>query len=519
MSITSTSSFAPSQAASASQSSSGQTFSEESDKPEDSIDTAISGLTSLVEAGRSAAGAGRSPAANYIQGAMDLYASMEENETLSIEELKEQLRLSEDPLIRDLADDSVFLAEMDATGFEVEPDGKVSKSDVGNFLVDAYRRVKNILDGKLTEGDYGDLTVLAAEDASLGQGILGELTGKQRRDLSHWIAADPELIKERALVPLPPSAYNPEEAYARARELAPDAGAERQKVIANILYSSVTQTDYTALKKLFAEDPSLGARVLEEIAPQQAQISKHLSSDLELRKNPEDWSEGFRSLMGDALPASRKLLAFVRPWVTQEQIDEVLGALDETIANADVAIAYLNQIVENPREVEQEEGMPEGTLDTLRENASEIRLELERLRREARDARSAIQGANNSVDDRNAVHTGVEAYHALRDHIENRVRAVYMTVGVLRETSKPENQPDPDEAGPSGLRPIEWTPDDGVTRVVFSAQSQSEVEQELLLSRTFRDWAALSMPGWSIAGVAAFIGRHLWNGERTPRIP
>jgi hypothetical protein len=248
MSPTTTSSVAASQAASASPSSPGQTSSGKSE----SIETAISGLTSIVEAGRSAADTERSPGANYIRGAMYLYASMKENETLSIEELKERLRLSEDQLIRDFADDSLFLGKMDVSVAGHGADGKVSKSDVGNFLVDAYGRVNNILNGELTEADYNDLTVLAAEDAALGQGILGKLTTEQRQDLSERIAEDPQLVAtwiigSRGFHTVCDSLRDFEKAKASARELAPDADAERQNAIAHILYDSVTSDDYNAL--------------------------------------------------------------------------------------------------------------------------------------------------------------------------------------------------------------------------------------------------------------------------------
>jgi len=106
--------------------------------------------------------------------------------------------------------------------------------------MNACGRVKNILNGELTEAEYDDLTVLAAEDAALGKGILGKLTRGQRADPSLRIAEDPELIEESTLVSVRPIMYNFEEAKARARELAPDADAKLQEAIAHILHDSFT---------------------------------------------------------------------------------------------------------------------------------------------------------------------------------------------------------------------------------------------------------------------------------------
>ena len=517
MSLTPTSSAAPAQAVPASQSSSVQTFSGESEDP---IETAISGLTSLVDAGRSAADTGRSPAANYIQGAMDLYASMEETEALSLEELKERLRLSEDPLIRDLADDSVFLGKMDVAGTGPETDGKVSKSAVGDFLMNAYERVSNILNNELTEGDYDDLRVLAAEDAALGQGILGELTRDQREDLSHRIAEDPELIEENTLVLVGPSGYNFEEARARARELAPDADAELQKEIAHILYGSVSSVDYTALKKLFAEDPSLGARVLEEIAPQQAQISERLSRDSELRKNPEDWSEGYRSLMGNALPASRQLL-MTRPPVTPEDVGTLKNAMLHELRQMRPLMATLKEIIRTG-DTENHPDLPASSVEHVAA-AVDLHDDFRVLFDAALNAGIALENAvRNGLPEeiRNAFDTLQQALGDLQAKVNGPAAAFMDSVAETRRAAGQQAppSPDPDQAGPSGLRRIDWTPDGGVTRVAFLAQSQSELEQELVEDSTFREFVALEWPGWALGTVAAHLAYQLWNGKGLPRV-
>jgi hypothetical protein len=259
----------------------------------------------------------------------------------------------------------------------------------------------------------------------------------------------------------------------------------------------------------------LGARVLEEIAPQQADISEHLSGDLELRKNPEDWSEGFRSLMGNALPASRKLL-WAKPPISEEDVLTLTNAMYLRLDAISSLVDTVFEISVNTREYERRADLPQGSLEFLVDDALEVNLDLDLLISAVSDAASVLREAsqNGMGDDvRAAFDTAQQAYGSLLAQIDGPTAALLDSVAEIRRA----RSADPDQAGPSGVRRIDWSPDGGVTWVGFSAQSQSELRQELQENPTFREWADLAWAGWALGSAAAFIAYELWNGKRIPK--
>jgi hypothetical protein len=519
---------------------------------DDPVQRAIEGLTELAEKSVSTGGTNQTPGAGRIEGAIALYGLMEEGEMQTPEELRERMKESGNELLEGLAEDSEWIAELDAAGHGGKQNGVVSRDAVGDYLQSVHQRVENILDGELTDGDYEDLKSLAAQDAAAGQEILGELSKSQREDLSHSLADDPELLRDRALLELKPAAYDQEAAEERARELIPETDSALRREVTGILNGSLTGSDYTALKEIFARDSALGEKLLEEIAPLQPALAERLGKDLEMRREGESWSAGFKSLLGASLGASRKLLQ-----INPERAQQVSARLENQRQEAEGVWETIGHITGSPVEYEAQWGLPPGTVQPFVEEAEMHDDQLDGLLNQLFHANMALNQAaeTNAANLDEYFHSALEASAALSGYMEEHVQPFMQRLNdaefaalneaefvALNQPGTPEQTEGPrptppgesecsdssgagpgscsaqDEAGPSDLTLIHvpLVLPNGETQD-FYVHDQAELESELTGNAAFIAYANEYLPGWDMVGFAAFCARLLLMGKQLPK--
>jgi hypothetical protein len=508
---------------------------------DDPVQGAIERLTEWAEKGGGASGTESARGAGRIEGAIALYGLMEEGEVRSVEELRERMRESGNDLLEGLAEDAEWIAELDAAGHGGKQNGVVSREAVGDYLQSIHQRVENILDGELTDGDYEDLKALNAQAPETGQGVLGELSYSQREDLSHRIAADPELLGERDDLTLQASAYDYEAALEQARELAPSGDSDLQGDVAGILYGSLTERNYQDLKDLFAKDPEVGAKVLEIIAPLQEELAERLGGDKRLRWDAEDQPEGFKALLSASLGASRQLLddqggrGWHRPY-TPDNVAQLQSRVEQFLEESEPMIQQLQQIAAGPEAFLQEdpgEPQPEvvaGVVDAFQGHAAQILstwnealdalmdAEMEMNLAQAGDEFSAAP-----IDPEESYKEYATAYASIMGLWEDR-ESISSVMGLFENfnaalldalggASSPQN-----EAGPSDLTLIHvpLVLPNGETQD-FYVHEQEELESELRDNAAFRAWASEYHAGWSLVGLAAHVARLLLEGRGLPR--
>jgi hypothetical protein len=507
---------------------------------DDPVQRAMAGLTELAAKGGGASGTEPARGAGRIEGSIALYGLMEEGEMRTPEELRERMKESGDGLLEQLAEDAEWIAELDAAGPGGKQNGVVSRDAVGNYLQSVYQRVENILDGDLTVGDYDDLKSLQAQDAATGQGVLGELSDSQREDLSHRIAADPALLREWDDIALQASADDYEAALEQARDLVPSGDSDLQGDVAGILYGSLTERNYQDLKDLFANEPEVGAKVLETIAPLQGELAERLGGDKRVRWEREDQPDGFKALLSASLGASRKLL------VNPEEAEQLSERLEEQREEAEGVYETFLDIAVTPDQYEQDMGLPPGTVQPFVEEAQVHADQLDELCAELFTADMELLEAadTNAANLDEYFNSALGASAALSSYMEEHAQPFMQSLNdaefvALNQPGTPEqtNEPEPassecppqgeadsgscsaqDEAGPSGIgaHHVQWAPESGNTQE-FYFDNQAELESELTGNAEFIAYANEYLPGWDMVGFAAFCARLLLMGKQLPK--